>query len=411
MSSPLRDYPASANRGSAPRSGRKRPRSDGDDVSTPGALSSSPLPSSPPDPFNIAHGVDEDEDIEEEAEIHDSIDDIDEMADDDVDLFREGFEADYRDRVEDFLKGRSSLEALRDVKASNLTEWVSQPPVQRTIKREFKAFLTPYIDASVSSVFKLFDEVAMDVVLLHYPEYERIHSEIHVRIFDLPVHYTLRQLRYVLPELSVSRAVHPELREDRLRNYQRLTLQESPGTVPAGRLPRHREVIVLWDLIDKAKPGEEIELTGIYRNNYDAQLNNRNGFPIFATILEANNVVMAHDQLVGFRLTEEDEQEIHVLARDPKIVDRTAAVALSLFGGVAKTGRGAHRVHGDINVLFLGDPKTAKSQVLKYVEKTAHRAGQGASAVGQTASVRRNPLTSEWTLEVVLSSWRTGAHA
>lgn len=37
-----------------------------------------------------------------------------------------------------------------------------------------------------------------------------------------------------------------------------MTLQESPGSVPAGRLPRHREVILLWDLIDFAKPGEEI---------------------------------------------------------------------------------------------------------------------------------------------------------
>jgi DNA replication licensing factor MCM2 len=37
-----------------------------------------------------------------------------------------------------------------------------------------------------------------------------------------------------------------------------MTLQESPGSVPAGRLPRHREVVLLWDLIDVAKPGEEI---------------------------------------------------------------------------------------------------------------------------------------------------------
>lgn len=46
------------------------------------------------------------------------------------------------------------------------------------------------------------------------------------------------------------------------RNYQKLTLQESPGTVPAGRLPRHKEVILLHDLIDLARPGEQIEITG-----------------------------------------------------------------------------------------------------------------------------------------------------
>ncbi|KAH0110666.1 MCM-domain-containing protein, partial [Aureobasidium melanogenum] len=192
------------------------------------------------------------------------------------------------------------------------------------------------------------------------------------------------------------------------RNYQKITLQESPGTVPAGRLPRHREVILLWDLIDSAKPGEEVEITGIYRNNYDAALNNKNGFPVFATVLEANHVVKSHDQLSGFRLTTDDEAQITAMSKDPQIINKIinsiapsiyghtdikTAVALSLFGGVSKEAQGKHAIRGDINVLLLGDPGTAKSQVLKYIENTAHRAvfatGQGASAVGLTASVRR----------------------
>ena len=41
------------------------------------------------------------------------------------------------------------------------------------------------------------------------------------------------------------------------RNYQRITLQESPGTIPPGRLPRSKEVILLHDLIDCVKPGDE----------------------------------------------------------------------------------------------------------------------------------------------------------
>lgn len=547
------------------------------------------MPSSPPAHFEIAHGAEDDEEMDEANEIQDDIDEVDEMADDDVDLFREGYEADYQSREDDayeriglddegdyeamdaaqrrrveaglarrdreiarrqgqgipraYLPGEDeeldmtmqprrrrhhydedvdddmdgdvmqeelSLEALLDVKAANLTEWVSVQAVQRSIKREFKAFLTSFTDATGHSVYgnrirtlgevnaeslevsysdltenrstlayflanapsemlRLFDEVAMDVVLLHYPDYEQIHSEIHVRIFEVPVHHTLRQLRQshlnclvrvsgvvtrrsgVFPQLKYVKfdctkcgiTLGPFQQESNVevkitycqgcqsrgpftlnsektvyRNFQKLTLQESPGTVPAGRLPRTREVILLWDLIDKAKPGEEIEVIGIYRNNYDAQLNNRNGFPVFATILEANSIIKAHDQLAGFRMNEEDEHEIRRLARDPGIVDKIinsmapsiyghkdikTAVALSLFGGVAKTTKGQHHVRGDINVLLLGDPGTAKSQVLKYVEKTAHRAvfatGQGASAVGLTASVRRDPLTSEWTLE------------
>lgn len=82
--------------------------------------------------------------------------------------------------------------------------------------------------------------------------------------------------------------------------------------------------------------------------------------------------------------------------------DIKTAIALSLFGGVSKDVK-KMRIRGDINVLLLGDPGTAKSQFLKYVEKTAHRSvfatGQGASAVGLTASVRKDPITREWTLE------------
>lgn len=99
--------------------------------------------------------------------------------------------------------------------------------------------------------------------------------------------------------------------------------------------------------------------------------------------------------------------------------DVKRAMALSLFGGLPKNPGtitnlmtilinffilgGKHKVRGDINVLLCGDPGTAKSQFLKYMEKIAPRpvytTGQGASAVGLTAYVQRSPLTKEWTLE------------
>lgn len=201
------------------------------------------------------------------------------------------------------------------------------------------------------------------------------------------------------------------------RNYQKITLQESPGTVPAGRLPRSKEVVLTHDLIDTARPGEEIEVTGILTHCFSRQLNQQAGFPVFPTVIEANSVTRRDDRFSAGRLTDEDKQDILRLARRPDVFRRIVksiapsihghenikqALALAMFGGQRKAD-GHHRLRGDINVLLLGDPGVAKSQFLKYVEKTASRAvfttGKGASAVGLTASVHKDPVTREWVLE------------
>ncbi|ORY94855.1 MCM2/3/5 family-domain-containing protein [Syncephalastrum racemosum] len=403
-----------------------------------------------------------------------------------------------------------SLDELQNVKGDTISDWVSMEAPRRAIKREFRDFLQTFVDEHGTSVYggrirdmgernresfelnyeqlsevkpvlgyflanaplavlKIFDEVALDVTLMQFPEYEKIHREIHVRVTHLPTVNTLRDLREsqlnclvrvsgvvtrrsgVFPQLKwvkyncskcnellgpFYQDIHNEIKirtcpncqskgpftvnmeQTAYRNYQKLTIQESPGTVPPGRLPRHREVICLWDLIDKAKPGEEIEVSGIYRNNFDASLSTKNGFPVFATIIEANHIHKNEDLFAAFNLNEEDKQQIKELAKDKNISRRIMksiapsiyghqdikrAIALALFGGVPKNIQNKHQIRGDINILMLGDPGTAKSQFLKYVENTAHRAvfttGQGASAVGLTASVHKDPITREWTLE------------
>ncbi|KAG9050213.1 MCM DNA helicase complex subunit [Tulasnella sp. UAMH 9824] len=400
----------------------------------------------------------------------------DDLEDDDVGDLRASFQRrtrrDYDERrdiddaagIED---DELPAEDIAEVKAASIAEWIAIDSVRKTIARLFRDFLMTYTDKEGASVYgtridslgqrnaeslevsflhlidankhlayflascpaamlAIFDGVALQVITLYYPAYDSIHPEVHVRITDYPNISELRDLRrshlnqLVRVKGVVTRrtGIFPQLQLTVYRNYQRLTLQESPGSVPAGRLPRHREVILLWDLIDTAKPGEEVEITGVYRNNFDASLNAKNGFPVFSTIIEANHVNKKEDSFAAFRLTQEDEKEIRRMSRDERIRKRIiksiapsiyghedikTAIALSLFGGVPKDINGKHSIRGDINVLMLGDPGTAKSQFLKYVEKTAHRSvfttGQGASAVGLTASVRKDPVTREWTLE------------
>ncbi|XP_054808214.1 DNA replication licensing factor MCM2 [Prosopis cineraria] len=319
------------------------------------------------------------------------------------------------------------------------------------------------------SVLEVMEDVAQKVVFQLHPNYRNIHQKIYVRIANLPVYDQIRNIRQIhlntmiriggvvtrrsgvfpqlqqvkydcnkcgsilgpffqnsysevkvgsCPECQAKGPFTVNIEQTIYRNYQKLTLQESPGTVPAGRLPRYKEVILLNDLIDCARPGEEIEVTGIYTNNFDLSLNTKNGFPVFATVVEANYILKKQDLFSSYKLTQEDKDEIEKLAKDPRIGERIiksiapsiyghedikTAIALAMFGGLEKNVEGKHRLRGDINVLLLGDPGTAKSQFLKYVEKTGQRAvyttGKGASAVGLTAAVHRDPVTREWTLE------------
>ncbi|KAH3755945.1 MCM family protein [Pelomyxa schiedti] len=204
------------------------------------------------------------------------------------------------------------------------------------------------------------------------------------------------------------------------RNYQCATVQESPNSVPPGRLPRSRDIVLLDDLIDSAKPGDEIEITGIYKCNFDVALNRSHGFPVFGTLIEANHVMKKDDKYTPLNLLPADERKIRELAADDGVFDKVVAsiapsifghtdiktsLALGLFGGVTRIlhDMGSHRLRGDINILLLGDPGTAKSQFLKYISQTGSRAvyttGRGSTAVGLTASVRKDPTTREWTLE------------
>ncbi len=103
------------------------------------------------------------------------------------------------------------------------------------------------------------------------------------------------------------------------RNYQRLTVQESPGSVPAGRLPRQKDVILVDDLIDTARPGDTVDIVGIYTSSFDYSLNVKSGFPVFNTVIEANHVEKRSDAYAVSTLTDEDAEACRKLGQDPRI--------------------------------------------------------------------------------------------
>ncbi|BHF72097.1 MCM DNA helicase complex subunit [Sparganum proliferum] len=384
--------------------------------------------------------------------------------------------------LSDYTEALESIENLEDMKGMSVNEWVQQPATRQEIKNRFKVFLRTFLNENDVNVYaerivqmarenrqslcvdyqhiaaaeqvlayflpeapfhmlEIFNEAALEVTLARYPRYDRISSHVNVRIVDLPLIEDLRSLRHlhlnqlvrtcgvvtsatsVMPQLSLVKyncvkcscilgpfvqnqgsEVKPStcpdcqsggpfeinIEQTVYKNYQRITIQESPGK----------------------------ELTGIYTNSYSNSLNAQTGFPVFSTIIHANNIVRKEDKLVLGSLTDEDVRTIMKLSRDERISERIfasvapsiyghedikRAIALTLFGGEPKNPGEKHKIRGDINVLLCGDPGTAKSQFLKYIEQVAPRCvfttGQGASAVGLTAYVTRNPVSKEWTLE------------
>lgn len=76
------------------------------------------------------------------------------------------------------------------------------------------------------------------------------------------------------------------------------------------------------------------EVTGIYTNNFDLSLNTKNGFPVFATVVEANYVAKKQDLFSAYKLTDEDKAEIEKLSKDPRIGERVCYSTLKSLDAI-----------------------------------------------------------------------------
>lgn len=318
------------------------------------------------------------------------------------------------------------------------------------------------LDEDPETFISVLGDALTRVTRSYFPNYHLIKPIVHARIFDLPVIDCIRGLRnthlnklirisgvvtrrsgvfslYSIVKFTCTKCkatfgpfIGKDLKptscfecqgrgpfvvntsETVYKDFQKLTVQEIPGTVPSGSLPRSKDVLLYFDLIDSVKPGDEVDITGIYKNNFSISLNIKNGFPVFSTVIDASSI---KKKITKMEMTEDDIRDIRELAKNPNVVDILidnvapsiyghrnikTSILLAMVGGQSKEKNGM-AIRGDINVLLMGDPGTAKSQFLRYVEKTSHRAvmatGQGSSGVGLTASVQKDPVTKEWTLE------------
>lgn len=207
-------------------------------------------------------------------------------------------------------------------------------------------------------------------------------------------------------------------------DHQRITVQEMPEMAPAGQLPRSVDIILDDDLVDKTKPGDRVNVVGVFKSLGAGGMNQNdsNALSGFRTLIIGNTVYPLHARSTGVSarqtLTDLDIRNINKLSKRSDIFDVLAqslapsiyghehikrAVLLMLLGGIEKNLENGSHLRGDINILMVGDPSTAKSQMLRFVLNTASLAiattGRGSSGVGLTAAVTTDRETGERRLE------------
>ena len=198
-------------------------------------------------------------------------------------------------------------------------------------------------------------------------------------------------------------------------DFQILRLQELPEDLPPGQLPDYLDVTIKQDLVDYARPGDRIALTGIVRVEQEQMA----GIPrarsgLYRLRLEGNNIEFLGGRSKSRKLdreeiSPEDERTIKALCQDPDIYERLVAsfaphikgheiikeaILLLMVGSNQRTRKDGSRIRGDINIFLVGDPGTAKSEMLKFCSRIAPRglytSGRGSTAAGLTAAVVRD---------------------
>lgn len=201
------------------------------------------------------------------------------------------------------------------------------------------------------------------------------------------------------------------------KDSQTFTIQEMPESAPLGQMPRSVEVIVEGDLVDFMKPGDRVDVTGIYRALTGSTAGTMSS-GMFRTVLLAGSIRKLGKDASNIHLTAQDihnciefskrENAFDLIARSlaPSIYGHQyvkQALALLLLGGREHNLPNGTHLRGDINILMVGDPSTAKSQLLRFVLNLApvavNTTGRGSSGVGLTAAVTTDPETGERKLE------------
>ncbi|XP_013165746.1 PREDICTED: DNA replication licensing factor Mcm6 [Papilio xuthus] len=244
-------------------------------------------------------------------------------------------------------------------------------------------------------------------------------------------------------------------------DFQKIRIQETQAELPRGCIPRSLEVILRAEAVESVQagdrydftgtlivvpdvgslslPGAKAELTTRTRQGNEGQMEGIKGLKalgvrelhyktaFLACSVQAMSRRFGTAEITADDLTTDDMRkhmtdkewnQVYEMTKDRNLYNNLITslfpsihgnnevkrgILLMLFGGVAKTTIEGTTLRGDINVCIVGDPSTAKSQLLKQVSEMTPRAvytsGKASSAAGLTAAVVRDEESFDFVIE------------
>jgi replicative DNA helicase Mcm len=318
-------------------------------------------------------------------------------------------------------------------------------------------------------IFDAFSRAIKEALQTRFPDYaEKIKDEVRVRLVNFPLERSLRQINaetigtitsvsgmvvrasevkplakelvFICPDQHQTKIVqlkgmdvkipvicdNPNCKQKEFElkpeaskfiDFQILRLQELPEDLPPGQLPHYIDVTIKQDLVDNARPGDRIILTGVVRVEQESVSGIQRGHSgLYRLRIEGNNIEFlggrgnkTSRKIEREEISPEEEKMIKALSQSPDVYDRLIdsfaphiqgqslikeAILLLIVGSNQRSMGDGSKIRGDINVFLVGDPGTAKSEMLKFCARIAPRglytSGRGSTAAGLTAAVVRD---------------------